>query len=327
MYLCSWTVEGVQCSNRTRELVCTECEPAKRKLYRRYKEAEKTVISALSQPPRGDLLEVSKVMGRITRVVELRRNFTSRLAPQVRDPGHEYHVSQLLQVLSNYRDYLCTLTEESTTIDDTDEPDTTESISNYTQSITEQVKQVAEEDPFAAFDETIQAYRKKEAHRAQLLEKLSVKLALKGEELDAVVGFYIEVLRSLRTISKHIRTLLHGYVVAYNFRRVICQRVTIQALEFLLKECNLGVGTFKDWILEYARKPIRHIFTLYEKSVIFLILCGNDPFPLIHRVEFRVNAKGNYSATIIPIDPEVMSPRDVYERAVVGMTSIKQRKV
>lgn len=156
MHNCSWITDGKQCENTTNNLVCSKCRKDKDKLYNAYKESEKTVLSAINtEEPRGDIYEVTKVIGRISRTIQLRNEFTQKLAIQVRDPGHEYHISKLFLVMNKYRNYLSLITSNSVEQEQEEE----EAIINECVIVLgNQIDNIVKTDPFLNFDSILQEY-------------------------------------------------------------------------------------------------------------------------------------------------------------------------
>ena len=217
MYRCSWVTNNNQCSQFTDKLTCGKCEIEKNKLYNRYKEAEKTVINAINSPsPRGDLLETSKVIGRISKVIELRKQFTSRLALTTRDPGHEYHISKLFQVINEYRSYVEMLVSEHETpcVEQEEETNAYTLIDAKCENI---VNDIVETDPFREFDTTIQEYLRSRNTYLKFINAISSETGYDENTLKIILGVLSYLHLSKSKLPINIGQLIKYDIVSYPF--------------------------------------------------------------------------------------------------------------
>ena len=205
MYQCNWLIDNNQCNRTTDKLVCEQCREEKSKLYSRYKEAEKTVISAITnEEPRGDIIEVSKVIGRISKVIELRKQFTDRLAPQVRDPGHKYHVSKLFVVLDKYRNYLSNLINEEPSVEEEQE-DNVDAVEDFVIILESQIEDIVSTDPFANFDNIIQDYCNARSEFEKFTCKVATSLHCDNSIAHIIIRLYWNILHAGRNCSKNYK--------------------------------------------------------------------------------------------------------------------------
>lgn len=326
MYQCSWLVNKVQCSNRTNNLVCIYCKDEKNRLYTQYKEAEKTVISALSNPsPRGDLLEVSKVIGRISRVVKLRRKFTSSIATQARDPGHEYHVSKLLGVMMKYERYLQFIVQENDK-EESDETSVTSTNEIIASSITlsHEIGEVVKEDPFAEFDNEIKAYHTAMRDLEQLRQQASDILKLSGENFNLICSFYYHLCGIIGFIDKSLSHLLKGYSLSVKVtkRNVKLDPYPSELLAVVDNANNIDHDLIR-WLLENFGVAARLILTRRrvngENMIIIAFKAGTVIYPHAIRLSIRMeNGQTIVLTNPVPLDQESMNVVRTYKSLFMG---------
>ena len=302
MYSCSWLTNNTQCTNTTNYLVCDSCYLEKDKLYSAYKEAEKTVISAISSAPRGDILEVSKVLGRLSRVIELRKEFTSHLCHQVRDNGHKYHLSKLLQVMLDYKQYLFSLTQHK---DDTEEEDNnTETINLCTTTIAEQITTVIEEDPFADFDDVIQEYKNNKLFIDNYIDNMCSKYNITREQSKLVICFYADINWYAYESPKLITHIIKGRFVRTKFRPNY-ENINIR---FINEISSYNIGQEEvNWIISHSSNCKFAVLT-YQKKMILCIYTSNNIFTCTYHIQITVSKTDGYNIllTDIKVDTDVM---------------------
>ena len=298
MYSCSWLTNNIQCNNITDYLVCELCYLESSKLYNKYKQKEKTVLSALSSAPRGDILEVSKVLGRLSEVVSLRQEFTSRLSPQVRDTGHKYHISKLLTTMSEYRQYLHTIISDVQ--DDT--PEETTNMQQYIQqeeAVTAQITTIVETDPFAQYDTVIEAYKADQQTRQTLLDNMDKKLELRSSQSLYVISFYVCLQACAYKCLNLLSSIFSGRMITFSYRSSD-YKFRMDELSFAAERLEYITRDARQWILQHA--CLRWTFNVVKqyKQIIIFGTCGTSVYPIVHQISIR-SKDGKMDTSIEPV--------------------------
>jgi len=288
MYRCSWITNNKQCGNRTSNITCSQCEPEKSMLYHQYKEAEKTVISAINSAPRGDVIEVSKVIGRISKVIELRSAFTNRLASQSRDIGHEYHISKLLGIIEEYRAYAQKLSMNNIVASNSNEEgednkDQTCKLLQETNSLHVSINNSVKEDPFKDFDADIKAYIRRQKQHKSLLNQLGDIIGYKKTDLS-IITYYHDLIRiTCEEALNSLKKLINGYTL-YAISKPAQVEYESPNLQYMLdmfksmkKREITSWKLFHEWILKKSNTEIVIIinFSPSEKSIIAALYSGS----------------------------------------------------
>ncbi len=311
MFQCSWLINNKQCSNNTDHLVCETCEPEKSRLYHQYKEAEKTVVSAINESfPRGDLLEASKVIGRINRVIKLRRKFTSRLAPQSRDAGHEYHVSCLLEKIVQYQNYIASMSINASIDPETEEstPTITRYHEHQNQMVTN-IQKLIESDPFADYDDVISNYKYQQNAYLEKLGELEKLLGCTGDNFTFVTMFIWGFTDTLTQIQYHIGHLAKSHSVDTVYRHGInvdlysvgheCGSNYVNEVMDVLPQIDRNLIL---WILQnrslIVRVRAKMIFLNCKNQIVVTVNSGNKMYNYAYIWNIRVNTTGGYNWTI-----------------------------
>ncbi len=321
MYQCSWITNEVQCQNLTDHLVCDQCESTKNKLYHEYKEAEKTVIAAINDSlPRGDLLEASKVIGRINRVIKLRRKFTSHLAAISRDIGHEYHVSQLLEKLQQYRAYIskCS-TDQTGSIEEEDTSSDPVHQEYYQQSISVAIRDVVESDPFEKYDSVIQSYRQDEQAYYEFLADVEKLTGYSGENLELVITFISSIHDAITITMKYLSRLITRPIrIEHNFTKYIHDISLLphrECIDYfkLATNSNLMNTVLMNWIVTHVKDTARVCFkaiTVNNKKIIALFFRNRKLYcPIIFHMNIYIGNSDMYDLKLDPIEvtPDILS--------------------
>lgn len=294
MYRCSWIINNKQCSNLTSKIVCNVCEPEKANLYHKYKETEKTVISAINSAPRGDIIEASKVIGRITKVIELRREFTNRLTIQERDIGHEYHISKLLGIIEEYRAYVQKITTDNITISNSDVDinisseehmkEQTFDLLKETNNVRESMMKITEEDPFKDFDDDIKAYRKQQKYHNILLNQLGNLLGYKGADLCMILYYHDMILATCKGSLVSMKSLISGHVLFASSKPAFSNytspqiKHTLDMFRSMNKYGRASWNLFHDWILKRPNMNITIITHLSKSQKALMATMYLGPF-------------------------------------------------
>lgn len=323
MNRCSWLLQGVQCENTSDGLVCEKCEPEKSLLYSQYKEAEKTVISAIHNSlPRGDLLEARKVIGRINRVVKLRRKFTSRLAPQSRDVGHEYHVSLLLEKLKQYQDYISNSQLSSLSVEDDENTENSHMMSSETRehqrSITKAIQEVVKSDPFEKYDSTIQLHQQNERDYLEFLREMEKLTGYSGDNLELVITFIGLIKDCITTAQKYLSRLVTGrYIIEFNFTKLnydislLSHQSCIAYMQSVVDSNLLSYTDLTEWIVthvKYSAKICCKAITVDKKNTLVMFLrIGKIYSPILFGIRFYLADDGEYDAMLnrISMTPDI----------------------
>lgn len=310
MYRCSWIINDTQCSNTTNHLVCRQCRGEKNELYHKYKQTEKTIINALSSPPRGDLLEVSKVIGRISKVVTLRTEFTNRIVKQVRDSGHEYHVSKLLEVMLSYKEYLKKLITSPTKVEDVTDEYIDNTIS-YSNVVSDSITKVVKNDPFANFDTTIAKYIQERTDYERLLVKYSRIKNISSYEAKLVVAFVSQQLTVIGSTMNVINKLLssENYVlVLFRPKYAELEDIESDTLRSLIDHPKLTNETMIKWIIDNANNRVKFILTRWKVDGNDMILSVTKSSTSIY--PYTYNVRITIRSGKLAVDPVYLSTDD-----------------
>ncbi len=305
MFQCSWLINNTQCTNTTDRLVCTECEEEKSRLYHQYKEAEKTVVSAINDAlPRGDLLEASKVIRRITRVVRLRQKFTSRLAPQSRDAGHEYYVATLLRKIEEYHTYISEHITKTVPKELSTEPTTTTEYQSYQQPLITAIQTVVESDPFAEYDAAIQEYQRGQAQYHEAFAKMETLTGYKGEKVKLIIIFVATLRHAIDQLLHRLTHITRGGKIEFVFNRHFCDidhlsHETCITYMSDVMESNLLFHTYIiDWVVLHVRDTAniccRTITINGRNQLVVAIRVGHRYCPTLFYVALRFSNDEGY---------------------------------
>lgn len=294
MYRCSWLLAGGQCANKTDKLVCDNCYPEKDKLYWQYKQKEKTVISALSSKPRGDIIEVSKVLGRLLTVIELRKKFTSRICKQTRDIGHRYHISNLLKLMNSYKEYASTLTQEG--IEEyndeiTEENKTSCILSQQTEKLGKEIEETIEEDPFADFDHDIQMYKQFNLQIQEFVNIMSNEMNITKDETYSLLVvqalIFIHLFKSVtyKSIGNGDISLITIYKYSKNNKANINGNVIYHINKIRYDGSSLLPDKSK-WILNHCMKGFSIITTTYKGGLVIGFFYKEDVCSSVYQIKY-----------------------------------------
>lgn len=318
MYQCSWLIScpqggKIQCQRQTQHLVCTVCLPEKNKLYHKYKQGEKSIISALLSAPRGDLFEVSKVIERISRVVKLRRKFTSFIAPQVRDSGHEYHVSKLLKVLDSYKEYLEALTQNS------EEPQTSLEVAQPSAVLAQDIKKLVEEDPFADFDDAIKEYHERMAKFKELHQQVSDVINLTGDDFNFTCSFCYAWLNLIELSWNSMHHLIKGNCLSvyYTRRKNELEPYTSELLTVIHNKDIIHPDLI-NWALENSSSTITMILTMRKIDGKNMLILGFKAGSHVYEQALKVimvleNGEKQTRCTYILLDQDTIDIMKTYK--------------
>ena len=297
MYLCSWLTNNTQCTNTTSYLVCSKCLAEKDELYNKYKQKEKTVLSALSSAPRGNILEVSKVLGRLSQVIELRQQFTSHLSPQVRDNGHKYHISKLLQVMLDYKQYLNELNNEH--IEDVEIEEPTVNIVTQQQVLSAQITKVVEEDPFAQYDDVIKHYKNEQLIIDNYLTELANKYNINNDNARLVVSFMCEIGWWTYESPKLITHIVQGRAIVKKFA-YDSHSITVKSINLISQ--SKGTTTDEDisWVLQYGNK-CEFALVPYQNQMILICYSGPHVFRYTYRICISNPTNNEVRVRLLPV--------------------------
>lgn len=268
-------IDGIQCHGRTDKLVCDYCYPEKDKLYSTYKEKEKTVISALSSPPRGNLLEVTKVVGRLSALISLRQQFTKRLCHQVRDIGHQYHLSKLMRVVESYREYQTSALNNF--YEDYEEDEVNEETTKIVEAITEshvnilkQLNKIIELDPFTDFDIDTKAYKAQLDNEQKSISSLKERFNISDMQLELVISFYSHIYWCVEAFKSLFAQILRNRVVFVPFKPYGMLRDKLEMINSMLQADIAPLAGIINWVIQYYSK-CRFVILSYQGNAIMIM--------------------------------------------------------
>jgi len=295
MYQCSWLTNGAQCQNKTDYLVCDICKAEKDYLYKLYKEKEKTIISALSSEPRGDLLEVSKVLGRLSTIVELRQEFTRRLCYQVHDFGHKYHIANLLEVMNKYRYYLKDLIRETVENAEEETPAPIQKIICESKSFDKQLDNTIEIDPFIEFDHVAKDYKRKRQERIDFVESIMNEYGITESDVVLLIAFHNYIGWYMHEFPKLLTHFAKGRLFSRAFIPLDYElNERDDAVIKFMKDREPEVRESVDWVVKYGRNKCKFYIMPHDGNVIMLIKSGSIVYPHIKKFTMNLIDKGEY---------------------------------